>query len=167
MWDFIKKLTKKTSQTAAPLAPHPAAPLQAQQSAPVIPPAPREPQPVPSAPQPAPPAPPLVEKPHAQKTDDELAEELNRISPGILSQAKNPQMRKLVIDIYRKMLIEGVDVNDEKEVKKWLKRNPAAAGGAAGPKVETVKRDAPKVGRNDPCVCGSGKKYKKCCGHAP
>jgi preprotein translocase subunit SecA len=27
-----------------------------------------------------------------------------------------------------------------------------------------VKREAPKVGRNDPCPCGSGKKYKKCCG---
>jgi preprotein translocase subunit SecA len=27
-----------------------------------------------------------------------------------------------------------------------------------------VKRDEPKVGRNDPCPCGSGKKYKKCCG---
>ncbi|MBN1269242.1 MAG: SEC-C domain-containing protein [Kiritimatiellae bacterium] len=27
-----------------------------------------------------------------------------------------------------------------------------------------IKRDAPKVGRNDPCPCGSGKKYKKCCG---
>ena len=27
-----------------------------------------------------------------------------------------------------------------------------------------VHRDAPKVGRNDPCPCGSGKKYKKCCG---
>ncbi len=26
-----------------------------------------------------------------------------------------------------------------------------------------VKREAPKVGRNDPCPCGSGKKYKKCC----
>jgi SEC-C motif-containing protein len=25
-------------------------------------------------------------------------------------------------------------------------------------------RSAPKVGRNDPCTCGSGKKYKKCCG---
>ncbi|MGY8718810.1 MAG: SEC-C metal-binding domain-containing protein [Verrucomicrobiia bacterium] len=23
---------------------------------------------------------------------------------------------------------------------------------------------APKIGRNDPCPCGSGKKYKKCCG---
>ena len=27
----------------------------------------------------------------------------------------------------------------------------------------TVRRDAPKVGRNDPCPCGSGKKFKKCC----
>jgi uncharacterized protein len=30
--------------------------------------------------------------------------------------------------------------------------------------VETVKRDAPKVGRNDPCPCGSGKKFKQCHG---
>ena len=28
----------------------------------------------------------------------------------------------------------------------------------------TVKREEPKVGRNDPCPCGSGKKYKACCG---
>jgi len=28
----------------------------------------------------------------------------------------------------------------------------------------TVRREAPKVGRNDPCPCGSGKKYKHCCG---
>lgn len=26
------------------------------------------------------------------------------------------------------------------------------------------RREAPKVGRNDPCPCGSGKKFKKCCG---
>ena len=31
-------------------------------------------------------------------------------------------------------------------------------------RVETFKREAPKIGRNDPCPCGSGKKYKKCCG---
>lgn len=29
---------------------------------------------------------------------------------------------------------------------------------------ETVRREGPKVGRNDPCPCGSGKKHKKCCG---
>ena len=28
----------------------------------------------------------------------------------------------------------------------------------------TVRNDAPKTGRNDPCTCGSGKKYKNCCG---
>ena len=39
----------------------------------------------------------------------------------------------------------------------------AAAGEEAG-KVRTVTRDHPKVGRNDPCPCGSGKKYKKCHG---
>jgi uncharacterized protein len=38
----------------------------------------------------------------------------------------------------------------------WLPRRKAA--------VETVKREEPKVGRNDDCPCGSGKKFKKCCG---
>ena len=30
-------------------------------------------------------------------------------------------------------------------------------------KQETVRRERPKIGRNDPCPCGSGKKYKNCC----
>ena len=30
--------------------------------------------------------------------------------------------------------------------------------------VKQIRRDEPKVGRNDPCPCGSGKKYKKCHG---
>ncbi|HEX4438762.1 MAG TPA: preprotein translocase subunit SecA, partial [Thermoanaerobaculia bacterium] len=40
----------------------------------------------------------------------------------------------------------------------------AAASGGQDAKVETVQRNQPKVGRNDPCPCGSGKKYKKCHG---
>jgi preprotein translocase subunit SecA len=40
---------------------------------------------------------------------------------------------------------------------------PARSGGDDAP-VTTVKRDEPKIGRNDPCWCGSGKKYKKCHG---
>jgi preprotein translocase subunit SecA len=35
-------------------------------------------------------------------------------------------------------------------------------GGGRG--AEPLRREEPKVGRNDPCSCGSGKKYKKCCG---
>ncbi|MEO8605615.1 MAG: SEC-C metal-binding domain-containing protein [bacterium] len=33
-----------------------------------------------------------------------------------------------------------------------------------GPPAEPVRRAEPKVGRNEPCPCGSGKKFKKCCG---
>ena len=39
---------------------------------------------------------------------------------------------------------------------------PARTGG--DDTIRQVKRDEPKVGRNDPCHCGSGKKYKKCHG---
>lgn len=39
--------------------------------------------------------------------------------------------------------------------------SPEAAAGADG---QPVRREGPKVGRNDPCPCGSGKKYKQCCG---
>jgi preprotein translocase subunit SecA len=40
---------------------------------------------------------------------------------------------------------------------------PARTGGDDA-KVKTVRRDEPKIGRNDPCWCGSGKKFKKCHG---
>ncbi|MBI3262474.1 MAG: preprotein translocase subunit SecA [Acidobacteria bacterium] len=44
-------------------------------------------------------------------------------------------------------------------------RKPARTGGDDAA-VRTVRREEPKVGRNDPCPCGSGKKYKKCHGAA-
>ena len=40
---------------------------------------------------------------------------------------------------------------------------PARTGGDDAT-VKTIRRDEPKIGRNDPCYCGSGKKYKKCHG---
>jgi len=47
-------------------------------------------------------------------------------------------------------------------------RQPTAAQGGGGQEplavVKPIVRETPKVGRNDPCPCGSGKKYKKCCG---
>lgn len=46
----------------------------------------------------------------------------------------------------------------------WLERRSAQPAVAAR---VPVRREAPKVGRNDPCPCGSGQKHKKCCGQAP
>jgi preprotein translocase subunit SecA len=44
-------------------------------------------------------------------------------------------------------------------------QQPPRVGGDDAP-IKQVRRDEPKVGRNDPCPCGSGKKYKKCHGAA-
>ena len=45
------------------------------------------------------------------------------------------------------------------EAKETNLEQAKAAGGPAG-----TRKAAKKVGRNDPCPCGSGKKYKNCCG---
>ena len=46
----------------------------------------------------------------------------------------------------------------EKDGDEWY----FVTGNPIAPK--TVVREEPKVGRNDPCTCGSGRKFKKCCG---
>jgi len=48
----------------------------------------------------------------------------------------------------------------EKHNNEWFFKD------AEVPKVAQFKRETPKQGRNDPCACGSGKKFKKCCGTA-
>ncbi len=55
------------------------------------------------------------------------------------------------------------------EIKRVQVANPINAGFAGGEKKTTVKKvnvpkTSSKVGRNEPCPCGSGKKYKNCCG---
>jgi tetratricopeptide (TPR) repeat protein len=49
------------------------------------------------------------------------------------------------------------------EVKALLADERARLDGLVVPRIETVQRVVPKVGRNDLCPCGSGKKHKKCC----
>ncbi|MEW8683176.1 MAG: YchJ family metal-binding protein, partial [Candidatus Thiodiazotropha endolucinida] len=60
---------------------------------------------------------------------------------------------------------EGGMVRPHHEISRFLKQDGVwyfVDGQLVAPKTE--KRHQPKVGRNDPCPCGSGKKYKKCCG---
>jgi preprotein translocase subunit SecA len=66
--------------------------------------------------------------------------------------------------------IEAKRMALQRRALQGITQTHAEAGGGAGdegapkPKQETVVRTQPKVGRNDPCPCGSGKKYKKCHG---
>ena len=73
-----------------------------------------------------------------------------------------------------KLIVDGQELQEAKEQHTDMSRTQtsrqdkaarAAAESAGGrQKIETVRRDSPKVGRNDPCPCGSGKKYKHCHG---
>lgn len=53
---------------------------------------------------------------------------------------------------------------DEVQVAMGLKEPSRFAPGLGLYGTQPVRRETPKVGRNDPCTCGSGKKFKKCCG---
>lgn len=104
------------------------------------------------------------DKPISEKTDEEVEAEINAISPDIFKQANQPEQKAMIIRVYRKLVEAGVDVNDDKAVKKWVMKHPEVLKGGDVVEVKTVRREQPKIGRNDPCPCGSGKKYKKCCG---
>ena len=65
---------------------------------------------------------------------------------------------------------EGLQLEDyEREQEMYMTHDDAAAfddpeAEAAVKTATPVRRETPKVGRNQPCPCGSGKKYKHCCG---
>jgi preprotein translocase subunit SecA len=76
----------------------------------------------------------------------------------------------LRLQLVRQESAEEIEAKRLAAQRKALQRitaSHAESGGdgeAPRPKQETVVRQTPKVGRNDPCPCGSGKKYKKCHG---
>jgi preprotein translocase subunit SecA len=59
-----------------------------------------------------------------------------------------------------------IEAVKQEELKHEEQEDVKYVGGnePADKKPDTVRRVDPKVGRNDPCPCGSGQKYKKCCG---
>jgi len=98
--------------------------------------------------------------------------------PRIEYQKEAYQMFLEMLDRIKKDTVEklfAIQIAKEEEVKEMkverkqtfiLSRGEAAQG--AGGETEdgkgvTVRREGKKVGRNDPCPCGSGKKYKRCC----
>ncbi|MEK9629576.1 MAG: preprotein translocase subunit SecA [Nitrospinota bacterium] len=75
------------------------------------------------------------------------------------------RIREEVTGYLFKAQIRSVREADEEEMMAQQKQMVEHRGSEeGGEKPETVRRVEEKVGRNDPCPCGSGKKYKKCCG---
>ena len=75
-----------------------------------------------------------------------------------------------------RLMIDGQPIQEARQQKTDLSKvqtnrseeearhRAAMSAGRENQKVETVRRTEKKVGRNDPCPCGSGKKYKHCHG---
>ncbi len=75
-------------------------------------------------------------------------------------------MGRVYFDVLQKLFSiqvareEDVDVLERRRQQRMFMNR----GEGAAPERKPVRREGEKVGRNDPCPCGSGKKYKKCCG---
>ncbi len=68
--------------------------------------------------------------------------------------------------LFRVQLAREEEVSQMEEAQRRERQALARqAGPAAGQSAAPAKRDEDKVGRNDLCPCGSGKKYKRCCGN--
>ncbi|MGO9145279.1 MAG: preprotein translocase subunit SecA [Desulfomonilia bacterium] len=72
------------------------------------------------------------------------------------------RVRELSLERIFKVQIQRQE--DVEKVSQRERRQRIQMGRGIGEKPSTVKRGGKKVGRNDPCPCGSGKKYKQCCG---
>jgi len=72
---------------------------------------------------------------------------------------------RIKMDTLEKLCLVRIQREEEvEEIRQKQKQDYILSRGEDTPVNQTVKRATEKIGRNDPCPCGSGKKYKKCCG---
>jgi preprotein translocase subunit SecA len=72
---------------------------------------------------------------------------------------------RIKMDTVEKLCMVRIQREEEvEEIRQKQKQDYILSRGENTSVEKTIKRQGAKVGRNDPCPCGSGKKYKKCCG---
>ncbi len=72
---------------------------------------------------------------------------------------------RIKMDVLEKLCLVKIQREEEvEEIRQKQKQDYIMSRGEDVPETKTVKNEGSKIGRNDPCYCGSGKKYKKCCG---
>ncbi|HHT00451.1 MAG TPA: preprotein translocase subunit SecA, partial [Thiomicrospira sp.] len=113
---------------------------------------------------------------YAQKDPfQEYRREASEMFRNFLNEVTFETVKTLsLVQIEGRQDVDDFDEQTEKERPQQLEANHPAAEGIAQTTQEaaekgdatdgTFRRDVPKVGRNEPCPCGSGKKYKQCCG---
>ena len=92
-------------------------------------------------------------------------EEYKREAYGLFMEMMGRIRQEVVNKLFKVQLAREEDVErlEEERRRQQIDLNKVGKAGEV-PGNKPLKRDEDKVGRNDPCPCGSGKKYKKCCG---
>ncbi len=104
---------------------------------------------------------PLVE--YKNTASDAFDEMISEISDAV---AKTVVSVRIMTERERKEQIlraQHKSLSTASEERKGVSRGTAVSSQQDGTSIQ-VRRTSPKIGRNDPCPCGSGKKYKNCCG---
>ncbi len=104
---------------------------------------------------------------YAQKNPkQEYKREAFELFEGLLQTVRSEVSKLLLtVEVRNEEQIEEVEPPPQLENVQYHHADYDEALGAAAPKLaQPVERHTPKVGRNDPCPCGSGKKYKHCHG---
>ena len=100
----------------------------------------------------------------------ELLMDIKRTTLSLIPQTQQAFIQKALAEQQNRKAHNVQARHDVTRGYAITEQNPAVAqtvtnsGEATERKQKPITRNAPKVGRNDPCPCGSGKKYKKCCG---
>ena len=105
---------------------------------------------------------------HAQKQPiQEYKREAYEMFNDLLDKIKYEAIRIIArVKVRQSEDVEALEQHEQQPMQYQHAQasGPQSAQGAQPEKVQTFVRDGDKVGRNDPCPCGSGKKYKQCCG---
>jgi hypothetical protein len=86
-----------------------------------------------------------------------LSKQIKQISKDMIKAAADPGNWGPAKTFVMSAINEGVDLSDKDALEKYMKEYNG--------KITAIRTtNYPRIGRDDPCICGSGKKFKKCCG---
>jgi preprotein translocase subunit SecA len=109
----------------------------------------------------------VIYKKEAFELFQRLIDEINRDIVSFLFRANlpvNPPQRVEEAKVQKNADLENAKTNRTETPTFSNPQSTQQSAQHTKPKVQQVVRDAPKIGRNDPCPCGSGKKFKQCHG---
>lgn len=104
------------------------------------------------------------------KNTQPLSKVVSNFHAEIIQRAADPENWGMAKSLCMGAMKQGIDISDTEKLNNFMIEYNRKLSTSSGLKkllssyAQVPIRTEPKVGRNEPCTCGSGRKYKKCCG---